>query len=619
MRSFRLNRLASSLATIGLLCAGTLATAGADAAEVVTEQKVRILNGQKYTFTKQVDEKGALRAVILDPNGRIIRETDLPAVQAVLIEPELQAAIEKLESAGLGTRPLRVQVALELPTRLADAVQETGDGELYAGKLQQATLNGKTVSEKELAELVARQGIALRAANAERAKERGEELRRWAERHGVIAQKGVEEAVAQGRTGVTLELTPALIRRMAAAKDPVVAGLGLYVEGEDDINNAMAATSISTAALPNATTRGAGIGIYMTESGCAAESRITNYDRLSGSETDHSRNVGAIIRAVSPASFLYCRGGAVLPQASDLNGVGGNAPIHIITRSHSSNDTTSYNTLDRDWDNFSYNNSVAIFNSGGNTGTGTGNVRSPGKGLNIVTVGNYNDSTNAIWGSSPFVDPQTNNDKPEIAAPGTSVTAGGFTMTGTSQATPHAAAFAADMMSSSTYLQYRPQLLKAKILAGATDAITGGFDKVGLGGIDFASAQFNGYWQWYSGNNASFGTFDSQDGSANGYIEKKIFISNSWNKARVVLSWMNRGTFSYAHRADAHPIGMDLDLSVYDPNGNYVGGSYSWDNPFERVNFTPAVSGYYTFKIKRFANRDTSSATRIGLYVNYYN
>ena len=82
---------------------------------------------------------------------------------------------------------------------------------------------------------------------------------------------------------------------------------------------------------------------------------------------------------------------------------------------------------------------------------------------------------------------------------------------------------------------------------------------------------------------------------------------------------MNRGSYTYNHRNDAHAIGMDLDLRVYDPNGNYVGGSFSWDNPFEKVNFTPTVSGYYTFKVNRYANRDANSAVRMGMYVNYYN
>jgi len=67
----------------------------------------------------------------------------------------------------------------------------------------------------------------------------------------------------------------------------------------------------------------------MIESGCANENRIANYDRLSGSETDPSRNVGAILRAVSPDSFIYCSGGAILPNVGDLYGALLNALLGV--------------------------------------------------------------------------------------------------------------------------------------------------------------------------------------------------------------------------------------------------------------------------------------------------
>ena len=184
---------------------------------------------------------------------------------------------------------------------------------------------------------------------------------------------------------------------------------------------------------------------------------------------------------------------------------------------------------------------------------------------------------------------------------------------------PHAAALTADMMSRSTYLKYRPYLAKAKLIAGATDPIAGGYNAVGEGGIDFLSAQWSGYWSWWSGGNNSWNYFDNLDGNNDGYVTRRVYISSGWDNVRVALAWMNRGTYTYNHRNDAHPIGQDLDLRVYDPNGNWVGSSASWDDPFEVVDFTPNVSGYYTFKIKRYANRDTSSAVRMGLYVNYYN
>ena len=84
----------------------------------------------------------------------------------------------------------------------------------------------------------------------------------------------------------------------------------------------------------------------------------------------------------------------------------------------------------------------------------------------------------------------------------------------------------------STYLQYRPQLVKAKIVAGATDPIGGGYDKVGLGGIDCASAHWSGYWFWWSGGTGAFSTFDGQDGAADNYAAKTVYISKSCNRVQ---------------------------------------------------------------------------------------
>jgi hypothetical protein len=62
---------------------------------------------------------------------------------------------------------------------------------------------------------------------------------------------------------------------------------------------------------------------------------------------------------------------------------------------------------------------------------------------------------------------------------------------------------------------------------------------------------------------------------------------------------------------------MDMDISVYDPNGSYVGSSVSYDNPYEMVNFNPAITGIYVVKIRRWANRDTSSRFHAGLSINW--
>ncbi len=51
----------------------------------------------------------------------------------------------------------------------------------------------------------------------------------------------------------------------------------------------------------------------------------------------------------------------------------------------------------------------------------------------------------------------------------------------------------------------------------------------------------------------------------------------------------------------------DLDLRVYDPNGNFVDSSLSTYNNYEVLEFDPTVSGYYTFKVFRYG---TSSSTK---------
>ncbi|HNP28103.1 MAG TPA: S8 family serine peptidase [Nitrospirales bacterium] len=596
-------------------------------AEVIAK-KTKTINGEVLTFMKVLTADDEIQGFAVTRQGKKISEEALPKEKRTIVQPQLQRILETTSLSRKDSDRLRVNIALHHEEEVIPEQPQFGGGEITQGISKEHIVNGRSLSDRELEKQIERQATMLHAQNEKRAEQRDAQVLRWAKRFGLENREGLRTALKEGRQTLTLELTKNEIAELLESNDGSIEGIELYEPGEDDINQAMGATSISTSALPNTTTRGNGIGLYMTESGCANESRITNYDRLAGSETDHSRNVGAILRTVSPASFLYCRGGAVLPTAIDLHGlkIFGiqvipplNPPIHIVTRSNSTNDNTNYTTLDREWDNFSYNENIAVFNSGGNTGNGTGNVRSPGKGLNLITVGNYNDANDSISGTSPFVDPETGNDKPEVTAPGSNITAGGFTMSGTSQATPHAAAFAADMMSHRTFLQYRPYLLRANMLAGATDPIAGGFNKVGLGGIDFASAHWNGWYWYWTGNNDAFEYFDSQDGNDNGAIEKTFYISNGWDHARVVISWLNRGSYTYTHRNDAHPIGMDMDLRVYDPNGTYVGGSASWDNSFERVNFAPSVSGYYTFKIKRYANRDTNLNLRLGLQVNLYN
>jgi len=583
----------------------------ARAADSVVATSSKVVGGNTYLFQKYLSADGRLYARIFE-NG--IEVKGEPRAEKVVVSPTLVERLAKLADID----KLKVNLSI-VPIEPASATPaEQGGAFVKSGNIARLELNGKVVTPEQFLALDSETLAKLAADREMRAKYQAVALQRFAERYGFATSSELKPALQEGLSTATLSLPAATLRKLIEARDPELAGLELYFAPKDVIDVAMVATNINPWQQADASAQGDNVGIYMTESGCADEAGRTDYDRLAGSQTAHSQNVFGILRAVSPQAYIYCRGGAVLPANSDIDGVGGNPPIHVINRSNGGNYTTTYSLLDRDWDNFSYDNRIAIFNAAGNEGGGTNTIISPAKGINVVAVGNYDDATNTISASSSYLDPEINAAKPELSAPGTNITAGGFEMSGTSMASPHAAGMAADLISKYTFYRLRPQVVNAVMIGGATDAISGGKDKVGVGGIDFLSAAYNGWHYYYQGGNAAFNTFDQGDGATDGYITKKVSISSGWKNVRVAIAWQNRGTYTYDHKADAHPIGQDLDLTVYGPTGAYVGGSLSWDNAYETVNFTPTVSGTYTIKIKRYANRDNGADFRLGLLINTY-
>jgi hypothetical protein len=575
---------------------------------------------------------GVALSEVLNENGHPSLEPGFSTGQMKELHVEDQVKKWLVYAERERSRDAKIKVRIVLDLGLEPVVEEpqSGTGLEIDGEIIEVVVDGHTVSPEELEVLEWENSQMRREERRRLFAERTSRLTEWALRHGLSDRAWLKKALSESGETVTLLLRANELRRIIESGDDSILGIELYRRARDDVHDAMQATNVSTAHFNDGRTTGNGVGIYMTEGSCPHESRLTNYDRLSGSETAHSRNVAAILRTVSPDSHIYCRAGTVLPFEADLDGANGNPEVHIVTSSNSWYYNDEYKGIDRDWDDFVYKYGIPVFNSGGNQGEAFGFVGSPGKGLNIITVGDYDNATNRISPSSPYRDPRTGNDKPEIVAPGTDITAGGFTMSGTSQSTPHAAGVAADMLSENPVFRGRPYLLKAKLLAGATDRIQGGYDKVGLGGIDYLipywpDYEIGRYW-WHDGDNSSFHELDARDGKYDGNIEIPVYISlrtldSGYSfgrpaKVRAVLSWLTRGKYTFLHRDEDHPIGTDLDLYVLEPSGAQVGASASWDNAFEWVEFTVKQSGWYKFRIRRYANRDTDARLRVGLYVN---
>lgn len=566
----------------------------------------RVVTDDGITFYKYVDSDGSIHSVVYDKNGKEIEWNDQMERPSDVVGKGLAEVLKDTSQDEM----LVVRIALRDPEEAhSDIETEHGFIEVEDGKVKHQSINAiqRNLFDKNDNYYIEREN---------KLKARLEKRRQLILDHTMdvvdrlelnIPLSEIEKYAVNGES-MMLTMKKSELRKFIESNKDMIAAIDLLGKEIDGISNAMISTRVNQMNLFQSNP-GDGIGIYMTENGCPNPvSGFTNYHRLTGSQTDHSMNVSRIIRAVSPQSFLYCRGGPALPNTSELSGVSGNPQIFIMSRSNGNAASAAYDTVDRDWDNFQYTHLVFHINSAGNEGNGTGFISSPGKALNSVTVGNYVEWPRTIASSSSYVDPSTKNSKPELSAPGTDITAGGFTMSGTSMAAPHVAGIAANFMSEMPFLQLKPTLAKAHLMASALSLVLGsGFDRAGVGGIRYPEGMTNIFARWWNGASISF---------ESGLTTIFNISSIPRTKARVVVAWSNRGTWTYDHRNDAHPIGMDFDIIVYDPNGNIVGSSASWDNPFEWVDFTPTMIGDYQLEIRCYINRDKTSSMYLAAWIH---
>jgi len=426
---------------------------------------------------------------------------------------------------------------------------------------------------------------------------------------------------------VSLKLTAREIKKMLTDNGATILSVETRPQySTPSLSSAMLATNVNPYALYIYNdTQGDGVTTYYAEGACGSSAFVgTNYTDLtctsSGcSNADHSNVVGGIMRAVAPDSPIYCN-----------NTWRPDGRTHALVESYSisgSTDNTYYLNDDGVFDNHVYLDRVNVFVAAGNGACGAGAVNyvsSPAKGMNVISVGSYNDATMSVSCFSRYINPSTKNEKPEVSAPGENiyvtgkngVTLGG---SGTSFSTPHAAAFAADAMSHNSFLRASPAMLRAFLLAGATDRITDTLgstsDKaVGAGGMDFYDSLFKStylaYW-WDLSGNSPFSTFRP---CFDGWYSD-LGVNRT---VRVAVSWLLRPEYTAAHQSDVYPLGSDYDLFVLYPNGTTVPGASAQNryNPYEVVEFnTGATSGRYTYRVCRAYNRDVGAHFDIGIAV----
>jgi len=266
--------------------------------------------------------------------------------------------------------------------------------------------------------------------------------------------------------------------------------------------------------------------------------------------------------------------------------------------------------MDRYFDHVVRNLNVNFIKGAGNNGTRTGYVVSPGLGYNSITVGNSRDQKTPNWWdddvnpTSGYLDPTTGHPKPEIVAPGTSLTGNldvspwiGAIGTGGSYAGPQGNAAAALLMERDPNLKLWPEAIKAVLLATAWHRVETKLvgDRDGCGQLHTLAADAV---VRQAATRLRYGNLTLKSFDAKGNFDLLLPV-HAWSEVRAVVSWCSNPSTTYPY--PNNPLQMDLDLIVLDPALKTVATATDRKRAFEIVKFLPATSGTYTFRLKKIA------------------
>lgn len=615
-----LHKYLFSLATISALISPNL-YADSNAS---TEQKI------KKDLLKRIQAKEENKSTIIKKKSMIPTPYGVSLYKLIQLEKGEKGYIEDKTPMELSLTIKFDRVKKELPSGAMSAIIDK------KGKDTIFNANGTKLTKDDIIKI--NNGILNRSKKYVEKKKKSilKALKALKKDKYLLADSFIDAAIEKKHNTFKIELRKGDIKKFVKKNLKYISSISLLPQIQPSLTQAMVDTRVDPYALNYGGRTGEGVGIFTHEE-CPAEDHISQYTCLSticNEQTDqcddksHGENVTAILRGVSPDSYIYTKGNgaALFPTDSEKLGTNGNPKIVIesySTQMYYGSDQTGwthtqqYRDTDKDADNEVFDHDIAVFVAAGNDDI---DVATPGKGFNVITVGNYDDSNNQINSSSSYIDPETGVEKPEISAPGTFIAAGGHTMTGTSMAAPHAAAFAANFLSMYPWLKNDPSMLKAIFLATSTKAISGDDstyrsigNRTGVGGLDFRNAIYNSNYYWWWGDFDGLAANDNGQNSSN--IEVTKYFS-SGQHVRMALTWLNDGDYTLNHRTDAHPIGKDYDLRVYDPNGQYVNASTSYDNSFEVIDFVASTSGNYRILINEFDNRDTNTPMTLTLCID---
>lgn len=290
--------------------------------------------------------------------------------------------------------------------------------------------------------------------------------------------------------------------------------------------------------------------------------------------------------------------------------------VNVINMSAGVRLDGGYNAFDKWVDHIAAQHDVHFVKSAGND---AGSITSPGMAYNAITVGGLNAmggttvSDFILFSNTNYEETGTDRpEKPNLVAPAVDIWG---TSDGTSYAAPQVTGTIAQLCGLNATLKIKQSAMGAILAASAAEKVEATGDG-GKGDTFLSSVRINAQIsdkegagildsRWARGIVAN-GNFWSHTINADSFpFEKTITINTSSSSmTRIAIFWIKRNTIDHTTNSVTEADFADLDLYVYDPNGNLVGSSITTKSNFEIVQFKPTISGTYTIRIRAIGCED---------------
>ncbi len=256
-------------------------------------------------------------------------------------------------------------------------------------------------------------------------------------------------------------------------------------------------------------------------------------------------------------------------------------------------------------------------------GNNTQYITSPGMAYNVITVGAINDNNTAnhyddhIYSDSCYREDSGLTNKPDLMAPGENIATAAGSDSGTSYAAPHVTATVAQLCQRQPSLKTQQDAVKAILTASInhstlafTSADTLNYNKFGAGVISAQAAVASITYSRYISSSFAANTPKPTSHYYN------FNVTTKGSKERVSLTWLKYSYLTGTHTNPTQYEGnlTNLNLTIYDPNGNFVVYSADTYNNTEIVEFTSNMIGTYQIVVTAASTSNRTTYYAVAWY-----